>query len=155
MNQPPEPKGLGRIFADVIELCELQWQLISVDSQHAKRQLIKGSVLAGLAAIFVAGACLCFALAAGWLLEDLTTLPTSACFGIVGLTGVLIAAILGWIAIRRFGAASDALTEAKSEFSENLKWLKATIISPESSARNRFRAHDFHTQTQAPQSDRR
>ncbi|TWU16202.1 phage holin family protein [Allorhodopirellula heiligendammensis] len=152
-NTEPSLSSFQRVIRDVLDLFELQMELISVDSQAAKRKLVQAAVC-GSIALALAGSALTVAMVgAGVLLGESTQLTTGAAMLIVSLVFFAIVALLGWVALRAILAASAAMSETKSEFGENLRWLKATLISPQTSARNQFRRESFYDRTSVSYSD--
>lgn len=135
--------GFYRITRDLLDLCELQMQLISVDSKEARRQAIRGTAY-GVAAVTLLGSGLTTALvASGFVLHDLAgwtvgaSLLTTAC-----LTFMIVAVLLlfTWRSVKE---AASAMSETKSEFAENLKWIKAVLVSPGTLPRNQIRSETF------------
>ncbi len=154
-NSGPTQSSFQRVIRDVLDLCELQMQLISVDGQAAKRKLVH-AVVCGAVAIGLAGSALTVAmLAAGFLLGEFTDLTTGGAMLIVSVTFFVIVAVFGWIALRSVLAAAAAMSEAKSEFSENLRWIKATLVAPETSARNQLRRDSFDDRSSVSYGDTR
>lgn len=136
-----------RVVRDVLDLCELQMQLISVDSQAAKRSLVR-AIACGATALAIAGSALTVAMvAAGFLLGEFTELTTGGALLVVSAAFFAIVIVLGWLAMKAILAASAAMSETKSEFAENLRWLKSTLISPQTSARNQIRRDSFYDRT--------
>lgn len=157
MHTPEDPNqslsSFQRVVRDVLDLCELQMQLISVDSQAAKRSLVR-AIACGATAMALAGSALTVAMvAAGVLLGELTELTPGGALLVVSAVFFLLVAILGWLALKAVLAASAAMSETKSEFAENLRWLKATLISPQTSARNQLRRESFYDRTSASYSE--
>ncbi len=153
IDSEPSLSSFQRVIRDVVDLFELQMQLISVDSQVAKRKLVQ-AVACGSIALALAGSALTVAMvAAGVLLGEFTELTAGAAMLIVSGVFFVIVAVLGWLALRAILAASAAMGETKSEFAENLRWLKATLVSPQTSARNQLRRESFHDRTSASYSD--
>ncbi|TWT65034.1 phage holin family protein [Allorhodopirellula solitaria] len=151
---PQQPlSSFQRVVRDVLDLLELQMQLIAVDSEAAKRSLIR-AVACGAVALALAGSALTVAMVgAGFVLGEFTQLTTGGSLLIVSVAFFLIVASLGWVAFRAILAASAAMSETKSEFTENLRWLKATLISPQTSARNQLRRESFYDRTSVSYSD--
>ncbi|WP_417736003.1 phage holin family protein [Rosistilla oblonga] len=137
------PSGFGRVARDVLDLCELQMQLLSVDSQEAKRKATRAMVTAA-AGITLGGSALTTAMVGGsFLLHEYAQWSVGASLlCVAGITFGIVAALL-FAATKAITSASAALQETKSEFAENLKWLKAVLINPETSARNQLRAESF------------
>ncbi len=55
----------------------------------------------------------------------------------------VILAVLARLTLLAIRKAASAMSETKSEFAENLLWLKATLISPKTSPRNQLRRDLF------------
>jgi uncharacterized membrane protein YqjE len=138
-----ESTGFQRVTRDILDLCELQMQLISVDSQAAKRKLVT-ALICGIAAVTIAGSALTAGLvAAGIFLAELTALSQGGAMVVVtGLAFAIVIALLT-AALSATKAAVSAMAETRSEFAENLRWLKATLIKPETSPRNQIRRDTF------------
>lgn len=140
MNQS---SSFQRVIRDILDLCELQMQLLSVDSQAAKRKLAK-AIMCGSVAAVLAGSTLTVLLAAcGLLLGELSQLSTGMAMLVVCAVMLVVVALLGGIALFAVKSAVAAMQETKSELAENLRWLKATLVSPDKSPRNQMRSEDF------------
>ncbi|MDM4014397.1 phage holin family protein [Roseiconus lacunae] len=143
MSEHTSPSPMRVVLRDIIDLMELQWQLLSVDSQEARRKLTK-AMIAGVSAVTLAGSALTVLLVGvGFLIRDLTPLGTGAAIIVTSVTAFVVVVVLLWLAAGAATKASQAMTESKSEFVESLKWLKATLVTPRSSARNQIRAESF------------
>ena len=122
-----------QITRDILDLCELQLQLLSVDSQAAKRKLTQ-AIACSAAAMTLGGSVLTIILGgAGLLLGELTSLSPAGALLVVG--AVMFVGIVCLLAVALFAikSAAAAMSESKSEFVENLRWLKATLVRPGSS----------------------
>ncbi|MGB7327313.1 MAG: phage holin family protein [Rubripirellula sp.] len=132
-----------RVTQDVLDLFELQMQLLSVDSQDAKRKLTTAVACGAIAATLAGSALTVVMLGGGVLLGETTGLSTGGSLLIVGAAVFAVVAILGWVALSAIKKAASAMSETKSEFTENLRWLKATLVSPKTSPRNQIRRESF------------
>lgn len=143
------PSAFNQVARDVLDLFELQLQLLSVDSQEARQKAVRAIALMAAGATF-AGSALTVALGgAGLLLHELSGWSMGgSLLAVAAAVFVLVAAML-YTALSAINAASAALSETKSEFVENLKWLKAVLVKPETSARNQIRSESFPTRTQS------
>ncbi|QEG02756.1 hypothetical protein Mal15_68770 [Stieleria maiorica] len=161
-----QQSSIQKVIRDFVDLWELQIQLLSVDSQAAKRNVAK-AIACAMTAILLTGTGLTVALlGAGFLLDELTQLSTGAALLLLGGATLVFVAILLLIALRALNSASAAMSESKAEFAENLRWLKATLVAPRSSPRNQFRRESFtddsgyghryhpHSETVSPHSPR-
>ncbi|KAA1261336.1 hypothetical protein LF1_38830 [Rubripirellula obstinata] len=135
--------GFRRVIRDCIDLAELQFQLFSIDSQEARRKASTAAALAGTAAALGASVLTVLLVGFGFLLHEQAELPVGVSLLIVCGVSLFLIAILVWSAIRLIRTATTAMAETKSELAENLRWIKATILTPETSARNRFRSDSF------------
>ncbi|MBB3209219.1 putative membrane protein YqjE [Rhodopirellula rubra] len=135
--------GFRQVIRDCFDLFELQLELLSVDSQEARRKAISALALGGTAATLGASMITVLMIALGFILHEQAEITVGWSLLIVcAVTMVVIVALAG-IASSMLRAASSALAETKSEFVENLRWIKATIISPDTSARNQLRSESF------------
>ena len=140
MNQN---SSFARVARDVLDLCELQMQLLSVDSQAARRKLTS-AIACGITAAVLAGSALTVVMAgAGFLLAETTDLSSGGGLLIVGGLMFAIVTVLIVVSLIAVKAAAAAMSETKSEFAESLRWLKATLVSPDSSPRNQMRSETF------------
>ncbi|QDV69476.1 hypothetical protein Poly24_31920 [Rosistilla carotiformis] len=137
------PSGISRVARDVLDLCELQLQLLSVDSQEAKRKATRAMIFHAVALALGGSAVTTLMIGGGFLLHDWAGWTIGA--SLVTVSGVMLLIVAGLLmsAMRATSEASAAMHETKSEFVENLKWLKAVLINPETSARNQLRAESF------------
>ena len=135
MNKHPNRGGFGQIIGDCLDLFELQMQLISVDSQEARRKAVTAIGLGGVAAALGASILTVLMIGAGFLLHENTSLSIGgALITTCPVVGIFVA-ILSWVSIRSIKIAAAAMSETKSEFAENLRYLKAVLVSPETSPR--------------------
>ncbi len=127
MLHHPSDSGFQRVATDVIDLFELQWQLLSVDGEEAKRRAIKAGVFGALALV-VAFASMCgLVLGVGWLLHEQFNWSVSTGLLVTSGIGFVLASIAGLIGAILVGKASQSLAETKSEFAENMRWIKSVI----------------------------
>jgi hypothetical protein len=76
------------VVRDILDLCDLQLQLLSVDSQAAKRKLVSASALAAAGAA-IGGSALTILLAGvGFLIAESTSLSTGAALLAVGCIAI-------------------------------------------------------------------
>ncbi|MDA8744320.1 phage holin family protein [Rubripirellula amarantea] len=149
-----QQSSFQKVTQDVLDLFELQLELLSVDSQEAKRKLVRAGIFGGLAATIAGSALTVVMIASGLLLGEFTELSIGGAMLVVSVAFFVLVAVLGWIALTLTKAAASAMSETKSEFAENLRWLKATLVSPNSSARNQLRRETFQeTDVELSQSD--
>jgi len=135
--------SIRRVVRDIVDLFELQMQLLSVDAQSAQRKLNR-AIGSGVTALVLAGSALTVLMfGAGFALHELTELTVGVSLLIV--SGVIFLFVLGLLfaAYRAILAAAASMSETKSEFTENLRWLKATLLAPETSVRNQLRDESF------------
>ncbi|PHQ32959.1 phage holin family protein [Rhodopirellula bahusiensis] len=141
----PNNASIQKVLRDVLDLCELQWQLLSVDAQAAKRKLTSAAIFTSIAVALAGSALTVLLIGFGFLLDELTELSTGGALVTLAVTTFVIVGVLMFIAAKAIQAATDAMAETKSELSENVRWLKATMISPSTSARNQMRRESFRT----------
>lgn len=143
MNDQESNNGFRRVIRDCIDLAELQFQLLSIDSQEARRKASTAIALGGVS-VTLGGSMLTVALMGlGFFLHEQTELSTGVSLLTVCGVTFLVVVLLGWFALRLVRSAASALAETKSELAENLRWIKATILEPETSARYQLRAESF------------
>jgi len=149
-KRSPSSSSFQRVARDVMELIELQTHLISVDSQAARRKLVR-AMSCGAAAAVIAGSALTVAIiAGGFLLDESTSLSTGGAMLVISLVSFVIVGLLGWVGLHAIASAAESMSETKSEFAENLRWIKATLISPQTSPRNQIRRDSFDDATSDP-----
>lgn len=141
MNQP---SGFRRVVRDVADLCELQIELLAVDGKVATRRSGIAIALLLISAIFALAAITAAVIALAALLHENAhwTISSSllAAAGIAAAAGILFT-IIGLIVLRK---ALSALDETRSEFAENLRWIKAVVVAPETSPRAQVREDSFN-----------
>ncbi|WDQ14994.1 phage holin family protein [Rhodopirellula sp. P2] len=146
----PNNASIQKVLRDVLDLCELQLQLLSVDAQAAKRKLTTAAIFAVIA-LALAGSALTVSLVGlGFLLDEMTELSTGGALLTLAVVTFAIVGGLLFIAAKAIQAATDAMSETKSELAENVRWLKATMLSPSTSARNQLRRESFQTYREPP-----
>lgn len=138
-----DPSSIQRVMRDLLDLAELQMQLLAVDSEAAKRKLT-GAVGASLVAVTLGGSALTVLIAGlGVWVHEVSELSVGVSLMLVAVAVFLVVAVLLWVALRAIHSAAASMKEVRSEFAENLRWLKATLVSPGTSARNRLRRESF------------
>lgn len=143
MKEPRSQSGFRQVVRDCFDLLELQIELLSVDSQEARRKAVSALALGGTAAAIGASMVTVLMIALGFILHEQAEFTVGVSLLIVcGVAAAVIITLAG-IASWMLRGASSALAETKSEFVENLRWIKATILSPDTSARNQLRAESF------------
>ncbi len=112
-----------QVVRDVVDLCELQLQLLSVDSQEARRKSIRAAVLAGIAVTLIGSMLTALLIALGFIVHENVGLTVG--MSILAVCGVVAsgAAMMLVIAAKLLKAAAASMGETKSEFTENLRWL--------------------------------
>jgi len=143
MNQSQPVSGFQRVFKDVSDLCELQWQLLSVDSQQAKQQATRAVICLTAAGVIAFCGLSAAAIGVGFVLQESFDLYPGVGMLLSALIFLIIAGLATLIGIKLIGKANASLSETKQEFAENVRWIKSVIISPQTSARNQLRREDF------------
>lgn len=138
------PSSFSTVARDVIDLCELQIQLLSIDSQAAKRKLTRAGVFAATAATLAGSALTVLMMGTGILLAEFTRLSTGGGLLLVGVLMFVLVTLLVVASLFAVQAAAAAMSETKSEFAENLRWLKAMLVAPQTSHRNQIRRETFN-----------
>lgn len=140
--------GFKRVARDVTDLFELQMQLFAVDSQEAMRKAVKAVVLIGIAAAVTLATMTTLVMAAGWGLHEYSGWPLSLSLLSAGIGGLVISGLIAFVGVVALRRALALIAEPKRELTENLKWLKATILAPSTSPRNQLRRESFRTRFQ-------
>jgi len=144
MNQS---SGFRRVVRDIADLCELQVELLAADGKVATRRSGIAAALLMIAAIFGLSAVVAIVLALASLLHEQAEWTVSssllASAGIAAVVGGLFA-LLGSVILKK---AIAALDETRSEFAENLRWIKAAVVAPETSPRAQVDETSFRTRT--------
>lgn len=135
--------GFGRVTRDVLDLVELQMQLLSVDSQEAKRKAVRAILFAAVGATLAGSALTTAMVGGGFLLHELADWTVGASLLTIAAATLALVIVLLVAAMHAVKTAAAAMSETKSELAENLKWIKAVIISPQTSPRNQLRSENF------------
>ena len=133
-NVPPDPhivSNLGYFGADLVTLAELQLELLTVDSGEALKHARVPAFLICLALGFVIGSCPLALLGLSWWIANVTVLTVAQSALIVAFGGLVLAAILFFVAWKglRLGVAS--LKRSREEFHNNLQWIKHILKHPQ------------------------
>lgn len=137
-------EGFQRVTRDIIDLCELQMQLLAIDSRESMRKAISAVVLVSIAGVLGIVALTVLLLSAAWGLHDIFGWSLSAALLTVGVVAGLITMILMFAGLRAIRAAGRLLEEPRGEFAENLRWLKGVLLTPDRSARYQLRRESFN-----------
>ncbi|MGB7347212.1 MAG: phage holin family protein [Pirellulaceae bacterium] len=143
MSNDRNQSGFGRVINDIVDLCELQIQLLSVDSQEAKRRGVKAIICLAFAAIVALTAAMTAVVGLGFVLHEQYDLTVGQALLIVSGGTILIALLAAYLGIKLIRKANDSLSEVKSEFAENMRWIKAVVLKPDQSPRNQLRRETF------------
>lgn len=124
--------GIRRVFRDIADLCELQLELLAVDGKEAVRHSLTAVVMAVVAVVFGLAAAIgaVFAIAHAFH-ENLGWTMSGSLSAAVGIAAI-IAAVCAAIGVSFLKKATSALDETRAEFTENLRWIKASIVAPDS-----------------------
>jgi len=135
--------GFEQVLSDIFDLAELQMQLLSVDSQEARRKVSKALMLASFAVPLSSAMFTVALFGIGYVLHETLGWSLGASMLTASAITALFILILVLVAFNLIRTAATAMQETKSEFVESLRWIKATIISPKTSARNQIRRESF------------
>ena len=135
--------GFEQVLSDIFDLAELQMQLLSVDSQEARRKVSKALMLASFAVPLSSAMFTVALFGIGYVLHETLEWSLGASMLTASAITALFILILVLVAFNLLRTAATAMQETKSEFVESLRWIKATIISPKTSARNQIRRESF------------
>ncbi len=86
-------RGFQRVLTDIVDLCELQWQLLSVDGQEAKRRAVTGGVFVAAGGVVALASTTSAVLASGWLLHEQFALSVGVSFLITTAVALVVAMI--------------------------------------------------------------
>ncbi|WP_425401047.1 phage holin family protein [Aeoliella sp.] len=118
-----------QLFADVVELAELQLELLKSDAREATRNVLSSLVIGVFAACLVlASVPVILAGIAHWITQS-TELSLAAGLSCTGAAAALVASILGVVAYRLGCQGAKSLERSRSELQQNLAWLKSTLAS--------------------------
>jgi uncharacterized membrane protein YqjE len=143
-NTMSQLTGIRRVIRDITDLGELQLELLAVDGKEAVRLGFSALVTALLAAVFGLAAVTGSVFAMAWLLHEKMEWSMSVSLLAASAIAAAIAAIcgiLGWTLLKK---ATSSLDETRSEFAENLRWIKAAIVSPETAPGYQRQAENFN-----------
>ncbi len=132
-NEPPDPhivSNLGSLGADLVSLAELQLELLTVDAGETLKHARVPAFLIVLAVGFVLGSCPLALLGLSWWIASLTVLTVAESALIVALGGLILAAILFFIAWKGLRVGVAALKRSREEFHNNLEWIKHVLKHP-------------------------
>lgn len=126
-EQPDVTGNLGNLGADLISLGELQLELLSVDVRDAAQNSFSPALFASLGLGLVIGCCPLVLLGLSWWLADLTELSVAGASLIVAAVGLVMAAILFYLAWRGLRESLNLLNRSRIELSSNLRWIKKIL----------------------------
>jgi uncharacterized membrane protein YqjE len=142
-SHPGDQSSLQRLARDIIDLMELQFQLIAVDSRISRAKIAKAIVYAVVAVGLIGSAATVGLIGISSLVDQYTELSIGGSLLVISAITFVLILLLIYLAIRSIRTAVDAMQETKSEFAENLRWLKTTLLNPEASARKQSRPGEF------------
>ena len=142
-GQQERQGGFQRVISDIVDLCELQWQLLTVDGQEAKRRAVKAAILIAFGGVVALSGITAAVIGCGWLMHEQFELSPGVSFLLTSGIAMTLAVVCLLLGAKLLGRANASLSEAKREFSENVKWVKSVVLSPNTSPRNQLRREDF------------
>jgi uncharacterized membrane protein (DUF485 family) len=121
---------VGKLLRRLLDLIELQVELLKLDAREGFRSLAPPAILFGAGVVAAFGGIFVLLLMvaallnewAGWSLT--LSLFTAAVFGLLLTVG---AVLLAWQLTRR---ALSTFDRSKTEFQNNLTWLKTSLANP-------------------------
>ncbi|MGV3485708.1 MAG: phage holin family protein [Planctomycetaceae bacterium] len=119
--------GFKQLARDVTDLCELQLQLLAVDGKVASRRAGIAGVAVGLSLAIAVSAITTLLIGCGWALHESFNWTVGSSLAATAAIAVAVSAVLLWIAYRQLKKALAALDETRSEFAQNLRWLKSLL----------------------------
>lgn len=123
--------GIRRVVRDVADLFELQLELLAADSKELTRRSSAAIAMVLIALVFGLAGVTAATFALAWSLHESAAWTISSSLIAAAGIAALIAGILVILAWHLFKKAASALNESRGEFTENLRWIKAAIVSPE------------------------
>jgi cytochrome c biogenesis protein CcdA len=145
MTDQPNPSAFGQVARNVIDLIELQFQLLSIDSQVARGKAVNALACLVIVAVLTGVTLTVLMIGVGHLIHEYSEWSLGVSMLAAGGIGILIITFFAVAAGLLLRAATAAMKETKSEFVENLKWLKAVVVSPSTAPRNTIRSETFAT----------
>ncbi|QDS93856.1 hypothetical protein FF011L_26310 [Roseimaritima multifibrata] len=135
--------GFKRVIRDVADLFDLQVQLFTLDSRDAMRQIGIALVVTLLATCIFMTTLTGSLFTGAWALHEYAGWTMAQGVGTMCLVGLALTLGAAGYAYRLLVRALASLDEPKRELVENLRWLKAVIVEPNTSARNQLRRDSF------------
>lgn len=127
--------GVRQVAHDVIMLAELQADLLRVEMRDLTTRvalpvaaMIVGAVILALTSLPVLLLCVAYAL------HEYAEWSLTAALGAAGGGGAVVAAILGFLAIKRIKSLGNAFGRSRGELARNVQWLKEVLSHPADTA---------------------
>ncbi len=111
-------------------LAELQLELLGVDGGEALKHARVPAFVIFLAIGFVIGSCPLALLGLSWWIANITVLTVAQAALLVALGGLVLAAILFFVAWKGLRVGAASLNRSREEFQNNLKWIKHILKQP-------------------------
>lgn len=135
VNGSQKRRGAGMVFRenlsgllhDVVELGELQTRLLMVDLNDASRGSVTAIVLVVSALVLSLGSVPVLLVGIGWALITFAGWTHTAAFAATGAGGLVLAAVLAWLAWRTLNAAVGKLSRSRDELAANVAWIKDAL----------------------------
>jgi hypothetical protein len=120
--------GVRRLLADITELAELQMRLIADDARCLIASLVKPAMLGVIGLVIILGTMPVLLLAAAsMMVEHLAWSPAVAQLTSGG-AGLLVAAVLGLVAVKKLKACGSPLRQSLTEMEKNLATLREMLV---------------------------
>lgn len=131
--------GVRQVAHDVIMLAELQTDLLRVEVRDLTTRVAIPAIamIAGAAVVALASLPILF-LCVAYALHEFADWSLTASMGAAGGGGAVIAAILGFIALKRIKSLGNAFGRSRAELTRNIQWLKEVLSHPAETADSIF-----------------
>jgi len=124
----PKQHGVTQLVNDIVSLCELQFELLAVDGKKAIEKGVIGLLTTVVAFAFAIASLTVLLGACVWFVHVAADLSLGWSLLTAGMIGFIVSAALLWVSFRTVKSAVAAMGETRSELSQNIKWLKASLL---------------------------
>jgi hypothetical protein len=128
---------VGKLLHRLLDLMELQSELLKVDARDGFRSLAPPAIFIGVGVVAAFAGIFALLLAVAALLNQWAGWSVPLSLFTAGVLGMLLAAgsvLFGWQLTRK---ALSTFDRSRTEFRNNLAWLKTTLENPSHDRRER------------------
>ena len=120
-------ESIGELSGDIASLVELQAQLTAIDLKEAVGRVTIPTALLMVAVVVLLASLPVLLIGLGFILATAFSLSQGVAFLMTGLAFIVIAGILGFLAVRGVLTSMQSFRRSREELVRNVSWVRTVI----------------------------